>query len=289
MQDRGPAVGRFFPTSCKVDLVPGQQVITVHFAGAGYAYTPMTKRVGFTATDSVRYRPDFFMTSEDIYVWGKVDRIVAGPQFKMVYVENQLANAAAAVTPLGMVASQFGNQIVAGELTRGFTVVQNWETESNTFSLGIVSPPQRPHTPFDVSRDEMHTFANETVEVQYNQRDFIGPFEVVGAGQSLALKLFLQGPAVDIMIVDQAMGMRWREDYRLGRPMGPPPGPVRAGLALQPGREFRGNYPLPPGKYFVVVDHTQYAGTVAPPAANPLNPLVGPVARMSYVAQLAER
>ena len=288
VQERGPIVGRFFPSACKVDVLSSQQIVTVHFTGVGYAFTPMTKRVGFTTTASVQYRPDFFITEEDIYAWGKVRAIVAGPKFTLGYVESQLANAATAVTPLGVVATQFGNQIVSGELTRGFTVVQNWATESNSFALGIITPPRRPHTPFDVTKDAIHTFANETVEVQYNQRDFIGPFEVVDDDQALQMKYFLQGPAVDVMVVDGATGDRWREDYRLGRPLGPPPGVVRAGGPLQPGREVRTQYRLPRGKYYVVIDHTQYAGRVNPPPTNLLNPLGGPVARVSYVAQLAE-
>jgi hypothetical protein len=57
---------------------------------------------------------------------------------------------------------------------------------------------------------------------------------------------------------------------------------------LQPGLEQRAAYRLPRGQYYVVVDNTPNAGTVSPPPANILNPLAGPVAVLSYVAQLGE-
>jgi hypothetical protein len=288
MQDRGAMVGRFFPNQCGLDVNGNTQTVTVHFSGTGYAYTPLTKRVGFSTTASVEYRPDFYLTEDDIYVWGKVNRIVQGPSFRLGYVENPVADAATAVTPLGQIANLFGNQIVSGELTRGFTVVQNDETETKTFALGLLMPPQKPHTPFDVEGDERHTFANETVQVQWQQRDFLGPFDVVDTDQVLTMKMFLEGPAVDVMVVSKQVGDIWREAYQTGRPMGPPPGPVMAGGPLQPQRDQLASYRLPPGQYFVVIDHSQYAGTVNPPPASPLNPLGGPGVKLSYVAQLAD-
>jgi hypothetical protein len=289
LQDRGPTVGRFFPNGCSVDVDNQNQLITVNFAGTGYAFTPVSRRVGFRCTASVQYRADFYMGEEDIYVWGKVHRIVNGPNFELGYVENPAVDIATSVTPLGALANGFGNQIVAGELTRGFTVLQNWDTDSKSFALGIIMPPQKPTSPFDVSKDERYTFANETAEVQGNQRDFLGPFEVLQNGEKLVMKYFLQGPPVDIMVVTKATGDMWRDHYQLGRPHGPPPGPVLGGAPLHPGRELIASYPLPPGEYYVVIDNTSYAGLVNPPGSL-LDPLgAGQTARISYVAQLAER
>jgi hypothetical protein len=288
--DPGPTVGRFFPTSCNVDVDNQNQLVTVHFRGTGYAYTPATRRVGFQCTASVQYRPDFYLAEEDIYVWGKVNRIVAGPSFELGYVEMPGANVATAMTPLGTFANTFGNQIVAGKLTRGFTVLQNWETDSKSFELGILMPPQKPASPFDTTKDERYTFANETTEVRANQRDYLGPFEVVEGTQQLILKFFLQGPAVDVMVVPKAVGDAWRESYQLGRPLGPPPGPVVGGAPLQPNQQIQVSYQLAPGAYYVVVDNTAFAGAVAPPPQPILDPLgnIG-LARLSYVAQLADR
>jgi hypothetical protein len=237
----------------------------------------------------VEYRPDFYIGDEDIYVWGKVNRIVRGPDFKVGYIENGVVDVATAFTPLGGLANMFGNQIVAGEVTRGFTVLENLDTETKTFGLGIINPPAKPNTPYDVSADERYTFANESIEVAYNQRDYLGPFEVVDGDQQLLVKMFLQGPSVEILVVNKVIGDQWRDDYIQGRPLGPPPGPIAAGAALQPGQELRSGFRVPPGQYYVVVDHTQYAGVVAPPAASILNAVTpGPAATIQYVIQLGE-
>jgi hypothetical protein len=288
MQDRPPAVGRFFPQSCQAQLDDENKLVTVHFVGTGYAYTPVTRRVGFTVTSSVQYRPDFYMAEDDIYVWGKVHRIVHGPDFRLGYVENPVVDVATGMTPLGNIANLFGNQIVAGELTRGFTVLQNYDTDTKSFALGILVPPQKPQTPFDIDKDERLTYANETVEVGWQQRDYLGPFEIAEGDQALFMRFVVQGPTVDVMVVSKPVGEAWRRDYEQGRPLGPPPGPVLAGGPVAMAGEVRQTYRLAPGQYYVVIDHTQYAGIVMPPPAQPLNPLGGPSVRVSYVAQLGE-
>ncbi len=288
LQDRGPAVGRFFPTTCQVEINGSAQTVTVLFTGTGYAYTSLTRRVGFEASASVEYRADFFLTDDDIYVWGKVNRIVRPPDFKLGYVENPFA-AGAVLTPLGHIANTFGNQIVQGELTRGFTVVQNRDTDTKTFGMGILQPPRKPHTPYDVSEDTDYTFANETVQIEWNQRDFLGPFEVVDTDQQIQMRMFLQGPAIEAIVVAKQVGDIWREQYQRESILGPPPGPVLAGTPLTPGRETRAAFRVPPGRYYVVLDHTNTAGSVAPPAGNILNPIAaGAAATVSYVAQLGE-
>jgi hypothetical protein len=286
LQERAAAVGRFFPNQCSVDVNEEKETIVVSFSGTGYAFTPLTRRVGFSTVASVEYRPDFYMGEDDMYVWGKVNGIVNGPSFKLGYVENIIANTATSMTPLGTIANLFGNQIVSGELTRGFTVVRNDET-GDDFAMGILMPPQKPHHPFDVSQSEFYTFANESVEVHANQMDFLGPFEVVEAGQTLTLKYSLVGPAVDVLVVDKITGDAWRETYQTGRPLGAPPGPILAGAPLQPGPDVRQNYQLAPGQYYVVIDNSPFVGTVAP-IVFAITPLTDPTAQLTYVAQLAE-
>ena len=171
-------------------------------------------------------------------------------------------------------------------MTQGFTVIHN-EDRGDDFSLGVLYPPQRPHHPFQVTSSERFTFANETVDVQGNERDFLGPFEVVKSGQSLYLTLSVTGPAVDVIIVDKATGDAWRDSYQTGKPLGPPPGPVLNGGPLQPGAADNRRYPLPPGTYYVVIDNTPYAGTVSP-VGSLFNPLNGTMAEVSYVAQLGD-
>ena len=287
LQDRSPAMGRFFPVGCNYNVDNSAETVTVHVTGTGYGYMMPAKRVGFSITTSVEYRSDFQVAGDDAYVWARLNRIVQGPNFQLGYVENPVIDIAANIPPFGSIANFLGDQVVKGEMTKGFTVVHNMETETNEFSLGILFPPQKPYRPFNVSATERLTYANETIDVHQNQRDYLGPFEIVEAGQALFLMLNVVGPAVDVMVVDKRTGDVWREAYQTGKPMGPAPGPVLAGGPLYPGTNDNRRYPLSQGLYYVVVDNTMYAGTLAPPTSL-LNPLGDAVARVSYVAQLGE-
>jgi len=285
LQERSPAIGRFFPMSCNANVDNARQTVTVSVAGTGYGYMMPAKRVGFALTASVEYRPDFVIAGDDIYLWAKLNRIVDGPRFQLGYVENPIVDVAANIPPFGSIATFLGNQVVTSAMTQGFTVIHN-DDKGDDFTLGIIYPPARPHHPFQVSTSERFTFANETIDVQGNERDFLGPFEITTAGQSLYLTMSLQGPAVDVMVVDKPTGDLWREQYQTGKPLGPPPGPVQGGGPLQPGPVDNKRYSLPPGFYYVVVDNSPYAGTVSP-VGSLFNPLNGTLAQISYVAQLA--
>jgi len=280
-----PAVGRFFPMSCSYTVDDERQTVAVTFAGTGYGYMAPAKRVGFSTSGSIELRPDFAIADEDIYVWGRLNRIIQGPDFRIGYIENPAFNVASNIPPFGTLANFFGNQVLTGELTRGFTVVAN-EDRGNEFALGILTPPNKPIKPFKVHDDERFTFANETVDIHGNQRDYLGPFEV-SSGQSLFLTMNVQGPTIDVMIVNKVVGDAWRESYQTGQPLGPPAGPVLGGAPVSQGGAQTKRFNLSPGLYYVVLDNTQYAGLVAPPA-QPLNPLYDPIARVSYVAQVGE-
>lgn len=285
LEDRAPVIGRFFPAQCSYNVNDQAQTITVNVAGTGYGYMMPAKRVGFALTASVEYRSDFMISGDDVYVWGRPNRIVNGPQFKLGYVENPIVDVAANIPPFGSIANFLGNQVVSLEMNRGFTVIHN-EDKGNDFALGMLQPPAKPNHPFDVTDSDRFTFANETTDVHGGERDFLGPFEVTEAGQALFLTMSVQGPAVDVMVVDRRTGDAWRDAYQTGKPMGPPPGPVLAGQPLQPGTQVTQRYPLAPGSYYVVIDNTASAGLVAPPVS--LLPIADPVARVSYLAQLGE-
>jgi hypothetical protein len=287
LSDRQNGIGRFFPIGCNYNVDNAAETVTVHVTGTGYGYMSPAKRVGFSITTSVEYRSDFQVAGDDAYVWAKLNRIVQGPNFQLGYVENPILDIAANLPGFGSLANFFGDQIVKGEMTRGFTVLHNLDTEQNEFSLGILYPPQRPYKPFNVSASNRLTYANETVEIHSNQRDYLGPFEIVTGNQALYLMLNVVGPPVDVMIVNKLTGDVWREQYQTGKPMGGPPGPVLAGGPLYPGTNDTRRYPLSQGLYYVVVDNTHSAGTMAPPVSI-LNPLGDAVATVSYVAQLGE-
>jgi hypothetical protein len=286
LQDRSPGIGRFFPMQCTYAVDNARQVVTVSVGGTGYGYMTPAKRVGFSLSASVEYRPDFVMAGDDMYLWAKLNRIVDGPHFQLGYVENPIVDVAANVPPFGGIANFLGNQVVASAMTQGFTVIHNGDT-GDDFTLGVIFPPARPHHPFQVVGTDRITFANETVDIQGNERDYLGPFEVSNNGQSLFLTMSVSGPAVDVMIVDKATGDAWREGYQTGRPLGPPAGPVLGGGPLQPGAVQNTRWQLNPGLYYVVIDNTPYAGVVNPTGSffNPLGG--GQLAEVSYVAQLA--
>ena len=285
-QDRAPGIGRFFPSQCSYNVDDKNQTLAVNISGTGYAYLPSAKRVGFTMTVSVEYRPDFMIAGDDLYVWGKFSRIVNGPNFQAGFVENKIIDVATAVTPLGAGMNFIGNQVVAGFLTRGFTVVDNSD-KGREFALGTINPPQKPFRPIEVTDQDAYTFANETIDVYTNQRDFLGPFEIPDSDKSLQIKVNVAGNPVEMLVVTKSVGDQWLDAYEKGFALGPPPGPILAGSPLQVGgatKKFR----LAPGLYYVVVDNTSAAGIVNPPASSIFNALIDSSARVSYVAQLIE-
>ncbi len=286
LQDRSPAIGRFFPMQCSYTTDGSRQVLTVSVAGTGYGYISPAKRVGFSVTATVEYRPDFVMAGDDIYLWAKLNRIVDGPRFQLGYVENPIIDVATNVPGVGSLTNFLGNTVVSSVMSQGFTVIHN-DSTGDDFTLGNIYPPTRPNHPFQIVGTDRFTFANETVDVQIGQRDYLGPFEVTSSGQALFLTMSVAGPAVDVMIVDKLTGDAWREAYQTGKPLGPPPGPVVGGAPLQPGAAQNMRYTLQPGSYYVVVDNTAYAGNVSPTASF-LGALAGATsAQVSYVAQLS--
>jgi hypothetical protein len=290
LQDRAPAVGRFFPMTCNATVDQARHVMVVSMAGTGYGYMTPAKRIGFSVTASVEYRPDFVVAGDDVYVHAKVNRIVDGPHFQTGYIENPVIDLMGNVPPFGSMANFFGNQAVTSTLTQGFTVVHG--DRGDDFSLGILFPPQRPAHPFMVQSRERFTFANETTDVQPAELDFLGPFEITRPGQALFFSTTVQGPQITLAVVGKQTGDAWRDNYQTGKPPGPP-GPVLQSNVVLPGPVDTRRYDLPPGFYYVVIDNTAGApsGGPFPALLNPLNPLGlaggGGLARVSYVAQLA--
>ena len=280
----GNTIGRFYPTQCRHELNQAAQTITVYFGGNGLAWTPIAGRVGFSASAAVEYRMDFYLGDDADYIWARTNRIVQGPDFQVGSVENKVVDWATK-TPVGYVANTFGSQIVSSHLTEGFTVVR---TEAgDEFTLGHLTPPQRPQKPFDTTRSERYVFMNETTEVQVNQIDMLGPFEVAKNSQSLFLRLRMTGPPIDVLVYYRGVGDLWRSGLQLGAPLGPPNQAPITAFTLQPGPEIQQRIKLPPGQYYVVLDNSNAVGSTAPPW-NPLATMGANAAVVSYTAELAE-
>lgn len=282
MADGAPIIGRFYPSSCQSQTNDDRQTVTLQFAGDGYAWTPITRRMSFSTMGVVEYKPDFHKDGGTVYVWFRPLGVPA-PTFNVGMVEQPVVGLATSMTPLGTFVNLFGTQVVSGEMGRGFTVIH--EDAGDDFSLGILQPGQRPSHPYDVHGDDRYVFANESSEVHANMLDFVGPFEIDSAGRSLFLKIRSSGVPLDVAIVPRDMGEAWRRQYQNapGIPMPPSP-PIVAG-PIPADTDVSRSVPLPKGQYYVVLDNSPYIGQVAPPTTLPL---LDPVARVSLLAWMAD-
>ncbi len=284
----GNTVGRFFPSRCSHQVNAATRTVVLHFGGTGYTWTPVGGRVGFSADASVEYAMDWKAAKHrTTYVWGRFARMVAPPTFQLGGVENKAVSWAAHETPLGYVAATFGQQLGAGQLAQGFTVIHH-PRRGDDFSLGILYPPQVPVRPFDTTVGRRLVCANETTEVHVQQVDFLGPFAVVKQDQSLFLRLQVRsGPGVEVLVLEQTSADPWRESLQLGAALGPPPVAPVASFAVPAGLEQRQRLKLAPGRYYVVIDNSTKLGAVAPPW-NPLTPLGANAAVVAVAVELGD-
>jgi hypothetical protein len=281
LADGAPVIGRFYPAACQSVLNDDRQTVTLRFSGDGYAWTPVTKRISFSSTATVEYKPDFHKDGGTIYVWFRPANISA-PAFQIGLVEQPAVGLATAMTPLGTFVNLFGQQIVSSELSRGFTVIH--ESGGDDFALGILQPGTRPSHPFQTHGDDRVTFMNELAEVHGNMLDFLGPFEIDGAGRKLFVKIRSTGVPLDVAVTTRAMGDAWRRQYQAQRGIPHPPGaPIVSGVVPADVDTDR-SIALPQGQYYLVVDNSAYVGQTAPP----LSALFDPVARVSYLISMGD-
>lgn len=284
LSPNGNTIGRFFPTRCQHEVHDDRRTVTIHFGGSGYAWTPVAGRMGFSVDAAIEYAFDFYMAEDAVYVWAKNPRTISGPDFQVGSVENKVVDWATK-SPVGYMVNTFGSQIVQSHLASGFTVVHT--DDGDEFTLGILQPPARPKRPYDTSEGDRFVFANETTEVRNNQVDFLGPFEVADDDQALFLRMRVEGPPLDVMILHRGTGDLWREGLQRGAPLQPPPNPPIFAFVAPPGQDVRRKVRLPMGQYFVVVDNSNAVGVVAPPW-NPLSVVGGNLATVSYLAELGD-
>jgi hypothetical protein len=279
----GNAIGRFFPERCTTQVNQAAQTVTVAFEGTGSAWTPVAGRVGFAVSATIDYRMDFFLAEDAMYVWAKPARIVYGPDFRMGAIENKVVDWAAQ-GPAGYMVTTFGSQIVQGQLSSGFTVVHT--DSGDEFTIGILTPPQRPRTYFAAGSDRT-SLERDSTEVRVDQMDLVGPLEVPSSGQALYLRFQVNGPAVDAMLIRRGAGDLWRNGLQLGAALAPPPEAPLSSFTLQPGQEARQIVPLPAGQYYLVLDNSQRMGAVNPPWS-PLGIVGGNAAVVNYSIELGQ-
>jgi hypothetical protein len=281
----GHVIGRLFPNACQHRVDEQRRTVSLDFTGTGYAWTPIAGRVGFSTHAGVEYRADFSLQDDAMYVWGRTDRLLFQPEFRVGSVENRLVDWAQNQSPVGYVTNTFGAQVASSQLLGGFTVVRT--EDGDAFALGILMPPERPRHPFASGGDGRRLVDADTSEVRVEQVDFLGPIVVEESGQSLYFRYALTGPSAEALLFGRAAGDAWREALQMGAPLAPPTTPATVGFALNPGASEEQRVPLPPGQYVLVIDNSSRIGRVNPPW-NPLNAVGANPVILAYRLELGE-
>jgi hypothetical protein len=279
MTEDSPIIGRFYPTSCtQQELQNGD--LYVQFTGFGYGYTNLSKKLTFTMNGAVEYGQDFQKAGSTMYVYFRPRRVVSS-EFKSHVVEQPVASF---LNSLSSVGDNFGRQLVSGKLAEGFTVIRE-SNGSADFGLGVIDVGKRPFHPFDVHGTDRVTIENARTEVHQNERDFIGPIVVEGSGRALYLSAQMDGvQAMDLLLLRKAeadASLRYYFDYPVAGPLA---GAPTVSDIVQVGIPFQHAIPVPAGTYYVVLDNTPSAGTVAPP----MNALDDRAALVNYVVQIGD-
>jgi hypothetical protein len=260
LADDQPVVGRFFAASCQTQILDEEQrkSFIVQYRGKGYAFGVGVGRIGFEAAGLVEYAPDFRVHEGALYVYFR-PRLVDTSSFHALMVEvpgAQTALAAAGINPEAL-----GKRIVDGQLRRGFTVIRLGSHGETEFGMGLIPPGERPFHPYQVETEDKQVLFNERTEVHTQQQDFIGAFAIEGDGQAVYLNLSVDGtPAVDVILVGQAAGDALVDGYVREPGARPVPGPVLFDESLLAGQPFRRFVPVPAGRYYLVIDHSDRAG-----------------------------
>ncbi len=276
-------IGRFYPNQCNANE---GDLLNVQFAGYGYAWTNVTKKITFTGAGAAAYRYDFQVTEGDacdIYSYFRPAR-VDNASFQQHRIESQMVSVFSGLSSFG---NDFGRQTVSKKLQEGFTVIARDGNETQIdFALGIVPLGKRPFHPYQVdSSDGKVTYENDRTEVHQNQRDFVGPIEVPDDGKALTLTLNVDGaPGVDVIVVPTSIGQAWRDQYIQQIGTAGPPSPGRVDEPVAQGVIWRRTVPLPKGAYYVVIDNTTTAGRTSLPA----NPNDDRAAAVSYGIELGD-
>lgn len=278
-----PVIGRFYPTQC---TAADGDLLNVSFAGFGYAYTNVTKKVTFKSQVGAAFRYDFQVTEGDacdVYAYFRPSRIDA-TNFESHRIENPVVSVFNGMSTFG---NDFGRQTLAKKLQDGFTVIAKDASQSNVdFALGIVPLGKKPFHPYQVDRgDGKVTYENDRTEVHQNQRDFIGPIVVEETGKALYLSAAVDGaPAIDVMVMRKAEAEASLNAYFELPQVGPLAGMPLSSEVLAQGNPLKRAIVVAPGTYYVVLDNTPLAG-LAMPAINPLDDRAAVV---NYLIQIGD-
>ena len=279
LADDQPAIGRFFPTSCKTTELPNGD-LQVALGGDGYAWTNLTKKVTFAMSGTVEYDQDFQLDGSTMYAYFRTKR-VSKSDFHSRAVENPIANLVNSLTPIG---ENFGRQLLSSELQKGFTVIRTKDGDAD-FGLGVIDLGKRPLKPWDVHGASRVTYENTRSEVHQNERDFVGPIWIEDSGRALWVTATLDGlDAADLIVLGKADGEASIASYVASASAGPLAGTPIFSDVIRNGVQYGKPIKLPKGVYYLVWDNTPTAGQVAP-AVQLLN---DNAATLTYVVQIGD-
>ncbi len=266
MRDDEPVSGRFFADACGSQVIDddARQSLVLQYSGRGYAWSSITRRVGFTSSGVIEYAPDFQLHGGAMYVYFR-PRSVNAASVQTILIESGAASST--MTALGVNANDVGTAILRGQLQRGFTVIRRSAKGEVSFGMGFVPKGELPYAPFTIERSRYLTLANATTEIHSGQQDYVGGFEITGRRQALHVTATLEGTAaVDLFVLSKAYADQMTGTF-VSRPG--PAALVAAPLfedTLTAGQPYRRTIPLPEGIYYLVLDNAAGVGRASPDA-----------------------
>lgn len=277
LEDGQPVIGRYFGETCQaksIDTLEKRSVI-VQFGGRGYAWTAATGRLGFRARGLLELAPDFRIHEEAMYVYFRPIHVDTS-DFELLMTERPLAQAAAALAGLSEV--EVGQSIINAQLGRGFTAIR-YDADGHTdFALGLVEQGKTPFLPYKVIASPRSTAANGRTELFSGQQDFVGKIRVE-KGESIAVTLRVEGTeGIDFALLSEKSASPHLKRYLTT------PGEVRATTVptfvakATHAAPTRASVRVPPGDYFLVLDHSGSWGDTSPGEKTP-------PARVDYLIQ----
>lgn len=282
MSADSPITGRFYPNQCQAT---GDDSLNLSFAGYGYAWTNVTKKVTFTGTAAAGFHYDFKVPETgdcDIYAYFRAFRIDSA-----TFTTHRLESALATAFNGQAFGDTFGKQTLNQKLQDGFTVIAHGGEASNTeVALGIVPVGQKPFHPYQWTKgDGKVTYENDRTEVHQNQRDFVGPIVVEENKRALYVQAKLDGaPAVDVLVMRKADAESALQAYFEMPTASTMPGMPLASDVLSAGKAMQRTIVVPAGTYYVVFDNTSSAGQTMPV----VNALDDRAAVINYLIQIGD-
>jgi hypothetical protein len=284
--DDEPVVGRFFADSCESQVLDDEshKSFIVQYTGKGYAWTNLSRRIGFSSRGVVEYETDFQLHDGAMYVYFK-PRQIDGAAFQTTLVESALAKGGLAVS--GVNADELGKHIVESQLRRGFTVIRRDASGDTDFALGLVPTGELPFKPFEVKRTAKQILANDRTEVHSGQQDYVGAFEVKDSNQALYLTVAVDGVAnADVLVLPKPIGDAMLDQYLHAAGGAKLSSPALLDETATQGASFWQRFVnVEPGRYYLVLDNSAELGKTAPDS----QALDDAAAKVDYLVLLGDR